>query len=121
MRYEQSTGIMIIKDDSLLKYVKSDGRICPMPTYWNELWQMLPDRKQKSSGGWEPPAPLILAAWWGTPALSKTFRLAEHINYAEKHGVLDKVDRFLRSLSSDQWAYGDGTTKWEEYKAKRGI
>ncbi|MFQ5736169.1 MAG: hypothetical protein ACE5GY_04815 [Thermodesulfobacteriota bacterium] len=97
------------KIDSLIEYVKSEGRVCPMPTYWNELWQMLPDRKQKSSGGWEPPAPLILAAW-AAPALSKMIRLVEHINYAAEYGVLDEVDTYLRSLKPDQWAYGGGTT-----------
>lgn len=109
------------KLNSLLEYVKSEGRVCPMPNYWNELWQMLPDRKQKSSGGWEPALPLILAAWWDTPALTKMVRLVEHINYAAEHGVLDEVDQFLRNLKPDQWAYSDGTTEWKEYKVKKEI
>jgi hypothetical protein len=106
------------KLNALLEYVKSDGRICPMPIYWQELWDMLPDRKQKSSGGWEPSVPLILAAWYEVPAMLKMLRLAEHINYAAEHGVLDEVDKYLRHLNPDQWSYGDGTTEWEVYKAK---
>jgi len=106
---------------SLLVYVKSEGRVCPMPTFWNDLWEMLPDRKQKSSGGWEPPLPLILAAWWDVPALPKMLRLAEHINYAAEHGVLDKVDAYLRALKPDQWAYGDGTTEWKQYSLRKGV
>jgi len=31
-----------------------------MPEYWNRLWEMLPNKKQYSSGEWEPPAPLML-------------------------------------------------------------
>jgi len=109
------------KLNSLLEYVKSEGRVCPVPNYWNELWQMLPDRKQKASGGWEPSAPIILAAWWDVPALPKMLKLAEHINYAAEHGVLDEVDTYLRALKPDQWAYGDGTAPlnpdhWLRYK-----
>jgi hypothetical protein len=115
------TPTMKDKLDDILKYVQSDGRVCPMPNYWNELWQMLPNRKQKSSGGWEPAVPLILAAWWDTPALMKVDRLAEHINYAAEHGILDRVDQFLRELKPDQWAYGDGTTEWEIYKVKNEM
>ena len=94
----------------LLHYVQSDGRVCPMPIFWNELWTMLPGRKQKSSGGWNPPVPLILAAWYDTLAEEKRERLFLHIKYAAEHGVLDKIDAFIRKLTPDQWAYGDGTT-----------
>lgn len=107
------------KLNSLLKYVKSGGRVCPMPTYWNELWKMLPNRRQKSSGGWEPALPLILAAWWDTPALAKIVRLAEHINYAAENGVLDKIDKYLKDLRPNQWAYRDGTATWKEHKVKK--
>ncbi|MBF0480022.1 MAG: hypothetical protein HQL26_11125 [Candidatus Omnitrophica bacterium] len=106
------------KLNSLLEYVKLEGRVCPLPNHWNALWQMLPNRTQKSSGGWEPPLPLILAAWWESSALLKMERLAAHINYAAKHGDLDEVDQFLRNLIPDQWAYGDGTTEWAAYKAR---
>ncbi len=105
---------------SLMTYVKSDGRVCPMPDFWNELWQMLPNRKQKESGGWNPPLPLILAAWWDTTAKEKRERLILHLEYATDHGILDKVDKFLRELMPDQWAYGNGTTRWEEWEREAG-
>jgi len=105
--------------NSLIEYVQSNGRVCPMPILWNELWKMLPDAKKKASGGWDPPLPLILAAWWDTTAEEKRQRLLEHIKYAQSHGALDKVDSFLRSLKLDQWAYGDGTMKWEELCSRK--
>ena len=104
------------KLDELLEYVGSDGRVCPMPTYWNELWQILPSRRRTDGTGWEPDLPLILAAWCDTPAPMKMLRLAEHIKYAAAHGVLQEVDQYLRKLTPEQWAYGDGTTDWETYK-----
>jgi hypothetical protein len=32
-------------------------------------------------------------------------RLREHIEYAEMHGVLADVERFLRSLPEEEWAH----------------
>lgn len=104
---------------SLLEYVQSDGRVCPMPTFWNNMYNLLPDSKQKTSGGWDPLLPLILAAWWDTTREEKRDRLKLHIEYAAKKGILDEIDTFLRNLSSDQWAYGNGTIRWEEWKAKK--
>lgn len=74
-----------------------------MPSQWKALWEMLPNRKA-AGGGWEPALPLILAAWHDTPALLKMLRLKEHIDWAEKQGVLDEVDSFLRSLPESEWA-----------------
>jgi hypothetical protein len=65
---------------------------------------MLPNRR-RAGGGWAPALPLILMAWHDTPALPKMQRLKEHIDWAEEHGVLDKVDKFLRSLSESVWAH----------------
>jgi hypothetical protein len=50
------------KLSSLINYCSSDGRVCPLPMKWNELWEMLPGRKRVGDA-WEPPLPLILAAW----------------------------------------------------------
>ena len=92
-----------IKDD-LLRYCGENGRVCPMPPQWKALWEMLPNRR-RAGGGWELALPLILAAWHDTPALVKMLRLREHIDWAEKHGVLEEVDRFLRSLPEIEWAH----------------
>ena len=75
-----------------------------MPRQWNALWEMLPNRK-RGGAGWEPPPPLILAAWYDAPAITKMVRLREHIEWAEQHNVLEQVGRFLRSLPESQWAH----------------
>ena len=90
--------------DDLLAYVRSEKRVCPNPQEWHQLWEMLPDKKRVGQGR-EPPLPLILDAWWDTPALSKMVRLEEHIRYAYQHGVLEQVDAFLRQLKPEQWFY----------------
>jgi len=88
----------------LLNYVRSNNRICPVPPRWNELYQMLPGSRRVGNG-WEPALPLILAAWWDTPALLKIMRLEEHIRYAADKGVLNEVDSFLRKLREEEWAH----------------
>ena len=93
--------------DELLAYVKADNRICPQPQLWNKLWQILPDRKRVGVG-WEPSAPLILAAWYEATDDQKSARLAEHVNWAHKHGQLEPIDTFLRALPEDDWYHIGG-------------
>ena len=70
------------------------------------MWEMLPGREQKPTGGWNPPLPLILAAWWDATGLEKMLRLQEHIRWADEHGAIDKVDSYLRGLSEENWFHG---------------
>jgi len=90
--------------NALLEYVRANSRVCPQPQRWNQLWEMLPEHRQVGVG-WQPTLPLILAAWWDTPALQKMLRLEEHIRYAGAHGLLPQVDRFLRELPEQDWAH----------------
>ncbi len=92
---------------SLLEYVTADGRVCPQPDSWNQLWEMLPN-KERDGAGWVPPAPLILAAWWESTDSQKISRLRLHLEYAADNGVLDVVDRFLRNLPKDGWHTAQG-------------
>jgi hypothetical protein len=87
--------------DSLLAYCKANGRVCPLPRQWSKLWELLPNRKSVGSG-WEPAAPLILAAWH-VPGLMKMMRLQEHIEWADKHGALELVGSYLRGLAETDW------------------
>jgi hypothetical protein len=79
-----------------------NNRVCPQPRKWNELYEILADKRRKGIG-WEPALPLILAAWWDTPAISKIRRLQEHIQWAADHDCLTEVYDFLHALSDDDW------------------
>jgi hypothetical protein len=63
---------------------------------------MLPGRLRVGAG-WQPPPPLILAAWHDTPAMLKLLRLAEHIEWGAKHDSLEAIRKFLRELCEDDW------------------
>ena len=86
----------------LLSYCRADGRACPMPKRWNELYRMLPETR-RTGIGWEPPLPMILAAWWETSGEQKQARLIEHVRWAHDHGALNTVATFLRSLPESEW------------------
>jgi len=90
--------------DELLKFVRANNRVCPLPQKWNELYEMLPDKKRVGSG-YKPSAPLILAAWYETSAVMKILRLEEHIKYANKKGIIEKVDNYLRGLKESDWKH----------------
>ena len=87
---------------SLISYVQEDGRICPQPIFWNELWEQLPDRRRIGLS-WEPELPLVLSAWWDSSPYEKRTRLIEHLQWASARGALEVVDRFLRGLSREHW------------------
>lgn len=89
--------------EGTLKYCQQNNRVCPMPQKWQQLYNMLNNKKQKVTSGWEPSVPLLLAAWYETPPMMKILRLREHIEWAEKEGQLEKIDRFLISLQERDW------------------
>jgi len=93
---------------ALFAYVTENGRICPQPQRWDELWKMLPNRQQNPNGGWIPPLPLILGAWHYTTGVEKILRLREHIDYAFENGVFEEIDRFLRNLPESDWHKAGG-------------
>ncbi len=88
--------------EGVLAEVQKNNRVCPQPKRWEQLYDMLP-HKQRGDGGWEPSLPLILAAWWDTPNLSKMLRFHEHIKWAADHGCLEEVYVFLQNIPEDQW------------------
>ena len=88
--------------EEALSLAKVNNRVCPQPQRWNELYELLPNRKRVGMG-WEPPLPLILAAWWDTPALSKISRLQEHLEWAAAHGALESVHAYMAGLPEHEW------------------
>ncbi len=85
--------------EDVINLTKSNARVCPLPEPWTRLWEMLP-----RANGEAPAAPLVDAAW-ELPARTKMIRLREHLEYADRHGVLAEVDAFLQSLSESDWLH----------------
>lgn len=95
VRRELSVGEVMVE-------ARRSNRVCPQPAKWQQLYDMLPDKKQ-SGGGWEPPPPLTDAAWKATPSIPKRMVFREHIEWAASHGCLQEVFNFMKSLDESEW------------------
>ena len=93
----------VSEKEKLINYINENNRVCPQPQVWNKLWEKLKDKERVGSAGWNPPVPLILAAWWDSSDSSKKNRLIEHINWAEKKEQLDEIANFIYNLTDEEW------------------
>jgi hypothetical protein len=81
---------------------RRNNRICPQPQEWQQLYHMLPGKKQMSRGS-EPQAPLTGSAWGVTTDMAKRMCLRDHLEWAERKGCLDEIFAFLKSLPEEGW------------------
>ena len=88
--------------ESLIAYCRENNRVCPKPRVWEQLWELLPDRR-RIWVGWEPSLPLVFRAWHATADTPKMARLAEHIVWADRHDALADVAAFIRGLREADW------------------
>ena len=93
--------------EKALAEATKNKRVCPQPSKWNELYDLLPNKHRKGNG-WEPALPLILAAWNDSPAMFKALRFGDHLEWAAKHNAIDQVYAFMVSLKEIEWYhYGE--------------
>jgi type III restriction enzyme len=88
--------------DRILADCREAGRVCPQPSIWNRVWELLPDR-MRVNGDWLPSAPLILAAWSETSDAEKRSRFEYHLDWAHRHGAIDAVAKLLADMKPSDW------------------
>jgi hypothetical protein len=93
---------MMITLDDLMAEACKERRVCPQPMVWNRLWELLPDRRRVGLS-WEPPLPLILAAWWEASNSEKRNRFHAHLRWASEHGAIETVANLLSNMKTDDW------------------
>ena len=86
----------------VLAIASRDGRVCPKPSAWNRMYELLPDRR-RDGYGFIPSAPLILQAWLETGDEQKRERLIEHLQWAQSRGALGAIQAFLAKLPEGEW------------------
>ncbi len=91
------------KLDDVISFVQAERRVCPEPVCWDKLWRMLPGRTR--AGKDRNPQEHPPVAWRNTSNENKREVLVIQLKYAAKHGVLEKVKEYLKSLNKDQWTY----------------
>lgn len=93
---------------ALIQFLESNRYICPWGSAWLDLYNLLPDTKEKTLFGDPPPLPMILTGWYVTSNLAKWLCIGEHIRWADQHSAIDKVDKYLRGLDPGVWH------KWQD-------
>ena len=78
--------------ETVLGEATKEGRVCPQPPKWNQLWVLM-GAKQEGS-----PVPLILAGWNFSSDFDKRVRLKEQISWADANGYLAQVYGFITDL-----------------------
>ena len=95
----QATPVQV---DDVMRLARLCDRVCPTPTAWMRLQQLLrvlvPARPTD-------PAPVALDAleWGTTTDLQKRLRLREQLAWAQHHGGLHVAHEFLFALSESDW------------------
>jgi hypothetical protein len=86
----------------IIEQCERENRVCPKPIKWNDLWNLLKNKK-RNRNSWIPSLPLILAAWDFTSDFSKKERLIEHLKWAEEQNQLDEIFQYLNALNESDW------------------
>jgi hypothetical protein len=84
-------------DDVMLE-ARRNNRICPKPLVWQRLYDWLPNKTPQL-----PQVPATRAEWDQLPPLQKRNRLREHLEWAARHGLLQKVHEGLKALPEERW------------------
>jgi hypothetical protein len=84
--------------DSLTVYCRENKRVCPLPKAWQQLWEMLPE-KRRTVDAWGPAIPLIGAAWHDASAMLKMVTSSVLI-YAGPHQIDERSPRLRPTASS---------------------
>jgi hypothetical protein len=96
-RGPKEKAIKPLTDDEVMFEARRNNRVCPMPSHWLQLHQIL---QQHGAGA---PPPVDLSAWQTTPPLEKRTRLRSQVDWAAEHGALEPMFTFFRALPEDQW------------------
>ncbi len=99
---DQPAPIPKLTLDIVMVEARRKNRVCPRPRRWQQLYDMLP-AKQMVNGMPHPPAPVIGPAWNAVAPLGKRLCFREHLEWAERHGMLVEVFALIQSLTEEEW------------------
>ena len=101
--------------EALIAYCKAKGA-CPRAFEWSVMFKLLDGfgREEKHE---QVPWPLILGAWHFSSDGEKHERFLLHLHIANERGLLPAVDKYLRSLTLEQWN-GEPVSAWRESESQ---
>ena len=90
--------------EAAMLVARRNNRVCPRPERWTAFMALLPPRKTLR-GTMHPSVPPLGAAWSVTPPLTKRLYFREHIEWAQRAGVLEDAMAFMQGLSESDWLH----------------
>jgi hypothetical protein len=87
--------------DALMVIARRNNRVCPKPARWSELYRVLEGTRYVDL---EPP-PVEHWIWSKLSDLQRRLRFREHVEWAERHGKLSTLARFMDGLSEADWQH----------------
>jgi hypothetical protein len=85
--------------DEVLVEARRNNRVCPQPVFWYQLYDLLPDAPRR------PAPPPEGQTWRTSSSLARRMMLRDHLEFAERSGVLDAVMAMLRKLREEDWVH----------------
>jgi hypothetical protein len=91
----------LLNAHTLMVIARRNNRVCPRPPQWSQLYQLLGGERQADL--LSPPVQSWL--WPRLSGLQKRLRFREHVEWAERHGRLEQIARFMTALQEDDWVH----------------
>lgn len=87
--------------DTLMVKARQNNRVCPRPSKWLQLYDALEGERYEDL----PPPPVQPWLWKTLSSLQKRLRFREHVEWAERHGRLEPLARYMDQLAEDDWLH----------------
>ena len=87
--------------DDLLVLSRRNNRVCPRPFLWSALYALLEGERHADLR----PPPVQAWEWTALSNLQRRVHLRGYIEWADRHGKLEAMGRFLESLSEPDWVH----------------
>ena len=85
---------------NVLALARRGNRVCPRPLLWSALYVLL--EGDRHSDLRPPPQP---ATWATQSNLQRRLHFHEHIEWADRHGKLDVLARYIAALAEPDWVH----------------
>ncbi|MEJ8836078.1 hypothetical protein [Ramlibacter sp. AN1133] len=86
---------------TVMVVARRHNRVCPHPSHWIQLYQLLGGERHPDLQA----PPLQPWLWPQLSGLQKRLRFREHVEWAERHGCLDQVARFMGRMEEGDWVH----------------
>jgi hypothetical protein len=87
--------------DELMVTARRNNRVCPRPSLWSQLYSTLGGGRHADLA----PPPVERSIWTKLSDLQKRLRLRQQIEWAERHGKLEVVGKFIENLAEGDWLH----------------